>query len=243
MTTLRNATLLFIVFLEVIPATHESADFSTGTGVIGTITGSGNLLLRGITVREVGTVFAGDNIRTGDKSQANLIFANGNRVQLASNTSFVTSRKNQIVQVSLISGEIAFSTSKSPATIVCGDYQIAPEPNSSGGVAMVNADFAAVRVATGRVTLKNIKDKSVVVLSSGSEHILSLRTGQPKGAPVQLASTMPTRIPAGQQGKVAGKGPNWVLWGTIIVGAPAAAAIIAYEVTKCERASPSAPCQ
>ncbi len=242
MTMLRNATSLFLILLlEVIPITLASADLSTG--IVGTITGSGTLLLRGVGVRQVGTVFSGDNIQTGDKSQANLIFANGNRVQLASNTTFVTNRHIQIVQVSLISGEIAFSASKSPVTIVCGDYQIAPEPHSSGGVVIVNADFAALRVATGSVTVRNIRDKSVVVLSSGSEHILNLRTGQQPGPLVQLASTMPTRIPAGQQGKVGATGVNWALWGPVIAGGAAGTVIIVYEVTKCKQASPSAPCQ
>jgi ferric-dicitrate binding protein FerR (iron transport regulator) len=220
-----------------------SADFSTGT-VVGTITGAGNLFLRGIEIRQVGTVFNGDNIHTGDRSQANMIFANGNRVQLASNTTFVPSRNNQAIQVSLVSGEIAFSASQSPVTVICGEYQIAAEPNSSAGVVIINADFAAVRVATGKVRLRNVKDKSVVVLSPGSERILSLKTSQQQGQhPVQLATTMPTRIPAGQQGKAGATGINWTLWGPVIAGGAAAAGIIAYEVTKCTQASPSAPCQ
>jgi hypothetical protein len=237
------ASLLLTLFLVVIPITLASADFSTGSGTVGTVTGSGTLLLRGIEVRQVGTIFSGDNIHTGDKSQANLIFANGNRVRLASNTTFATNRNNQgIVQVSLISGEMAFSASRSPVTIVCGDYQITPGPNSSGGVAIVNSDIAAVRVATGSVTLRHIKDRSVIVLSSGSEHILNITPGQQRH-PVQVASTMPTPIPAGQQGKASGTGVHWALWGPVIAGAAAGAGIIAYEVTKCTQASPSAPCQ
>ena len=244
MTVLRNATsLLLILLLEVIPITVASADFSTGTGIVGTVTGFGTLYLRGIAVRQAGTVFSGDIIQTGDQSQASLILAKGSRVQLASKTTFVTNRNNQIVQVSLIAGEIAFRASKSPVTIFCGEYQIAPEPDSSGGVAIVNADFAAVRVATGRVILRNIKDKSVVELSSGSEHILNLRTGQQQGLPVQLASTMPTRIPAaGQQGKIGVTGVNWALWGAIIAGG-AEALIIAYVVPECTKvATLSEPC-
>jgi ferric-dicitrate binding protein FerR (iron transport regulator) len=243
MPVLRNATsLLLIVLLEVMPITLSSADFSTGAGILGTITGSGAVLLRGIGVREVGTVFSGDNIHTGDKSQAHLIFANGNRVQLASNTTFVADRKNQVVQLLLISGEIAFSASKSPVTIVCGDYQIAPEPNSSGKVVIANADFAAVRVATGSVTLRIVKRKSTVVLSSGSVRILNLRTGQQQEPPVQLASTMPTRLPKPQLGRV-GPDVNTLLWGAVIVGGVAAAVLIPYELTKCTKASPSAPCK
>lgn len=237
---LRNATsLLLILLLAIVPITLASADFSTGT-VVGTITGAGNLLLRGIEVREVGTVFSGDNIHTGDGSRANLIFANGNRVQLAGNTTFVTSRNSQALQVSLISGEIAFNASRIPVTVICGEYQIAPEPNSSAGVLIVSADFAAIRVATGKVKVRNIKDKSVFVLSPGSERILSLRANQ---QPVQVASTMPIPIPAGQQGKATGTGINWTLWVPVIAGGAAAAGIIAYEVTKCKQVSPSAPCQ
>jgi FecR protein len=244
MTVLRIATsLLLILLLEVTPIPVASADLSTGTGIVGTITGFGTLYLRGIAVRQVGTVFSGDNIQTGDQSRANLIFANGSRVQLAGKTRFVTTRNNQVVQVSLIAGEIAFTASTTPVTIVCGEYQIAPAPGSSGGVVMINADFAALRVANGRVTLRNPKDKSVVELSSGSERILNLRTGQQQASPVQLASTMPTPIPAGQQGQVGGKGINWALWETVIGGAAVAAVVIAYEVTKCTQASPSAPCK
>jgi hypothetical protein len=244
MAMLRNATsLLLILFLAFIPITLASADFSTGTGIVGTISGSGTLLLRSTEVRQVGTVFSGDNIHTGDKSYATLIFANGNRVQLASNTTFVTSRNDHIVHVLLSSGEIAFSTSKSPVTFAWGDYEVVPEPNSSGGVVIVNADFAAVRVATGNVTIRNIKDRSVAVLSPGTEHILSLRTSQRYVSPVQLASNTPTRIPAGQAGKASGTGINWALWGPVIAGGAAGAAIIAYEATKCTQASPSAPCQ
>jgi len=240
---LRNATaLVLMLVLEIIPITLTSADFSTATGSLGSVTGSGTLLLRGIGVRQVGTVFSGDSLRTGDKSHANLVFADGNRVQLASNTTFATNRNNQVVQVLLTSGEIAFKASKNPVTIVCGDYQIVPEPDSSAGVTILNADFAAVRVATGSVALKNIKDRSVIHVSSGNEHILKLRTGQ-QPAPVQLASTMPTRIPAPQAGRAAGKEINWALWGPIIAGGTAGAIIIAHEATKCTQASPSAPCQ
>jgi hypothetical protein len=240
---LRNATaLVLMLVLEIVPITLTSADFSTGTGSLGSVTGSGTLLLRGIGVRQVGTVFSGDSIRTGDKSHASLVFADGNRVQLASNTTFVTNRNNQIVQVLLTSGEIAFKASKNPVTIVCGDYQIVPEPGSSAGVEILNADFAAVHVATGSVTIRNIKDKSVVHLSSGNENILNLRTG-PQPGPVQLASTMPTRIPAPQAGRAAGKEINWALWGPVIAGGTAGAIIIAHEATKCTQASPSAPCQ
>jgi FecR protein len=243
-TVLRNATsLLLVLLLEALPMTVASADFSTGTGIVGTITGFGTLYLRGIEVRQAGTVFSGDTIQTGDQSQASLVFANGSRVQLASKTTFVTNRNNQIVQVSLIAGEIAFRASKSPVTIVCGEYQIAPEPNSSGGVAIVSAEFAAVRVATGKVTLRNIKDKSIVELHSGSEQILNLRTGQQQGPPVQLASTMPTRIPApGQQGKVGSNRVNWALWGVIIAGG-AEALILAYVVPECTKVPTlSQPC-
>jgi hypothetical protein len=243
-TVLRNATsLLLVLLLEAIPITVASADFSTGTGIVGTVTGFGTLYLRGIEVRQAGTVFSGDIIQTGDQSQASLIFANGSRVQLASKTTFVTNRNNQVVQVSLIAGEIAFSASKSPVTIVCGEYQIAPEPNSSGGVAIVNTDFAAVRVATGRVTLRNIKDKSKVELYSGSEHLLNLRTGQQQGPPVQVGSTMPTPIPApGQQGKAGKTAVNWALWGVIIAGGTEAI-ILAYVVPECTKvATLSQPC-
>jgi len=237
---LRNATsLILISFLGVIPITLVSADFSTGTAILGTITGSGTLLLRGTGVRQVGTVFNGDNIHTGDKSQANLIFANGTRVELASNTTFTAKQNNQFLQLSLISGEIAFSASKSPVTIVWGHYQIVSEPNSSGGVAIINAEFAAARAATGSVTLRNIKDKSVVVLPPGSEHILNLTSHQQQRLPAQLASTMPTQIPAGR----GGGGINWTFWGPVIAGGVAGAIIIGYEVSMCTQASPSAPCR
>jgi hypothetical protein len=244
MTTPRNAAAFVLVLaLALIPITAISADFSTGTGILGTITGSGTLELRGTEVRQVGTVFSGDRVHTGDKSQANLFFANGNRIQLASNTTFVTNRNSQIVQVSLLSGEIAVKASKSPVTIVCGDYQIVPEPDSSVGVAILGADFAALRVATGSVTARNIRDKRVIVLASGSENILNLRTSQQQPTPVQLASSMPTRIPAGQQGRAAGRDVNWALWGPVIAGGVAAAIIIPHELGKCTQASPSAPCQ
>src|SRR6478672_10894504 len=115
MTMLRNATSLILTFLlALIPIPLASADFSTGTDIVGTVTGFGTLYLRGIEVRQAGTVFSGDTIQTGDQSQASLIFANGSRVQLASKTTFVTNRNNQVVQVSLIAGEIAFSASKNP---------------------------------------------------------------------------------------------------------------------------------
>jgi len=243
MTVLRIATsLLLILVLEFMPVTVASADFSTGTGIVGTVTGFGTLYLRGVEVRQAGTVFSGDTIQTGDQSLASVIFANGSRVQLASKTMFVTNRNNQIVQLLLTAGEVAFNASKNPVAVVCGDYQIAPEPYSSGGVAILNADFAAVRVAAGRVTLRNIKDSSVIELTSGSERILNLRNAQHQ-PPVQLASTMPTRIPAaGQQGKIGVSGVNWALWGVIIAGG-AEALIIAYVVPQCTKvATLSEPC-
>ena len=93
-----------------------------------------------------GTLFLGDTITTQRDSRGDLIIADGSKVELFNNTQCVVKDNNQHITVRLMAGNIGFTASRKPVAIVFSDFELLPEPGTTGGVAFLGTDFAGIRI-------------------------------------------------------------------------------------------------
>jgi len=243
----RSITALLLVFFLMIPAMPISAAESSSIAeVLGSVSGAGNLQLRGVAVDHEGTLFAGDDLRAGVKSHAKVILKNGSKVELFSDTRCVVSRVNQGIELNLLSGNLGFATSKAPVSIHLGPYEVLPQPGTTGGVQLFGGDFAGIRVISGgSVHVRNVRSGKTMQIAAGDVQFVNVRTEEMNVPLAQVAAAVPLPIPStGQQNPPqnpqapATRAVNWAVWGPIIAAIGAGTAIIVYEATKGE-ASPS----
>ena len=237
----RPGTALLLVFFLVISTTPISAaGLSSRTEVIGTVSGAGNIQLRGVSVDHEGSLFAGDNLGTGTKSYARLIFKNGSKFELFSDTKCVVNQQNQGADVRVLAGNLGFAAGKAPVAIHVGSYEVMPQPGTTGGVAFLGGDFAGIRVISGgSVRVRNLRTQQTVQVGAGDVQIVDVRTEKMNVPLAQVASTVPVPIPANSQQNPTpaptarpNEGINWAVWGPVIAGIGAGGAIIIYEATK-----------
>jgi formiminotetrahydrofolate cyclodeaminase len=194
----RAATAVLLALgLLISTAPVSAADLSTRSA-IGSISGTGSVQLRGVSVNNEGTLFSGDQVQTGRKSYAKVILVDGNKLEISSDTQFVVNRDGGNSRVGLSSGNMAFTASKKPVAIVIGGYEVLPKVGASGNVAFVGTEGAGIRVLSGDVTVRQITTKKSFTVTSGTERILNLKTGRVDQPLVQVASMLPPSLPSTQ---------------------------------------------
>ena len=238
------AVIVLVVSLVLSSTPISAADFSGRNAILGSLNATRPVQLRGIPVAS-GTLFPGDQISLDANSQADLVMTDGNKVQLFANTRSKVSRIDNTTQIIVTAGNIGFSASQKPLAVVVGAYEVLPQAGATGGVAFLGGDLVGIRIVRGSVWVRNVTTKARVQVTAGQVHLVNLKTQQAV-SPVQLASMAPPSLPqtprpgqtqpAGQTSQ----GINWALWGPIIGGIGAGAAIGIYEATK-SNPSPSKP--
>src|SRR5215470_8947345 len=152
------------VFFFVSTISTFAAEVPAEISRIGTITGFGELEVRGIPML-FGNLADGDHIRTGTGSYANVFFVDGNRIELSDRTDLVVTKTGkQDVQLRLTAGRVSFTASNDHLRITLGRYEVQPTADSSGTVAALG-NFADVRITAGTVKLRDSEEKKTSKIS------------------------------------------------------------------------------
>ena len=236
----RTLSLLLASVLFMSAALISAADFSSRT--VGSVQGFGNVKLRGVSLAGEGTLFPGDAITTGAGSRGDLVLADGSKVELFDNTQCVLKDGSPHITVRLMAGNLGFTASKKPLAIGFSDFEVLPEPGTTGGVAFLSRDFAGVRVMTGSAVVRNLITGRSLKVSSGSVQIVDLKTTELKLPIAQVASTVAPPLPSGApvpQAAPAGGGISPKTWAVIGAGVGAVTVTAIYFAVR--NASPSKP--
>ena len=225
--SLRAVLSLALVLALLVSALPVSAAELTRANPLGSLSGIGNVELRGVRTNQEGTLFAGDHVRTGEKGYAKVSLINGNRIELDQNTEIILIGDGKSAQLSLSAGHFGFTMSNNPLTIVIRGVRIEPRANSKGYVSSVGNGFATVRVASGSVMLRNTETKSSVVLTGGSERMINLKTQETSESLGQMVSSLPASLPSLPTSQQPGPKSNKAKWIAIAAGAGGAAIAIA----------------
>jgi hypothetical protein len=235
----RNLTSLLLVLLLVfatMPAPVSASNIPSPTSSLGSVSGTGTVEVRGVAVRQEGTLFPGDRVRTGSKSYAKVILVNGNKVELSSDTAFTVNRANQEIRLEVTSGGVAFTASQNPIAIVIGKYEIVPQAGSSGTVAFTGSNLAGVHMLKGSAILRDMTNKASVSVSQGSERLVSLPTVQAGALMAKVASAGPVPLPQAAAGGAAAASTTagmstleWVALAGILGGVGASVGVLVTE--------------
>jgi ferric-dicitrate binding protein FerR (iron transport regulator) len=217
-----------------------AADFSS-LKAVGSVRGVGNVQLRGVSVAGEGTLFVGDTITTGTKSRGDLIIADGSKVELFNDTRCVVKDGKQQIIVRLLAGNLGFAAAREPIAIAFSDFEVFPEPGTTGGVAFLGTDFAGIRVMNGSAVVRNLITGKSLKVAGGSVQIVSLKTAEMNKPIAQVASTaspaLPSRAPMPQVAPGGGLTPTQ--WGLIGAGVGAVTVTAIYFAVR--NPSPSEP--
>jgi len=235
----RALSLLLAWVLFMSPMLISAKDIASRRAV-GSVRAAGNIQLRGVSVAREGTLFFGDTIATGTESRAELIIADGSKVELLNNTQCVLKDDNQHITVRLIAGNVGFAASRNPVPIAFADFEILPEPGTTGGVAFLGADFAGIRVMNGGAVVFNVTTRKSSKVSRGSVQIVNLKIAEMNKPIAQLASTATPSLPSNAPMPQLPAGGGLTLQRALIIaGIGAGAATAIYFAVR--NASPSTP--
>jgi hypothetical protein len=204
-------------------------------------------------------MFAGDQIHTGPKSYAGIAMNNGTKVQLVSDSDFVVTSSKSGERGVLNSGSLSFAASQKPVAFAMGGFEVRPAPGASGVVSFIGSDFGGVRATAGSMTVVDQKTQKSMVVQSGTDRFINLKTGQmnvalPTGnatasAPVRMAAVQPGTPSqgggAGGAGGGGGAGLTTAAWVGIIAAIAGGVTALAIVTTGCDEdltASPAKRC-
>jgi hypothetical protein len=256
--SLRAICASALILSMVISTTSLSAaEVASSDKIVGSVRARGVVQLRGMPVKNEGTVFQGDEVRSQDKSQADVMLADGNKIELFANTGSKISRSNNVTHIDMSAGNMGFFASSKPFVVSVGAYEVLPQAQARGGVAFLSDDLVGFRAMSGNLRVRNITTNTQVDVTAGKVYVVSLKKQQEIN-PVQLASmappSLPTTLPQGQRPPDPAQQPagqtrppdtsiNWKLWGPVLAGIGAGSTVAILEATKCDSsASPSKPC-
>jgi hypothetical protein len=195
-----SSVLALILVLSTMPL--SAADFQSPVGNVSVV---GNVKVRDVLLHGETTLFSGDRISTGNGKSFAKVVVKGNRYELLNNTDILVSETNTRLNTRLTAGAAGFEASSNPAVITVADYDVLPGAGSRGVVAIVNPEYAGVYVSSGTVTLQQRSNKKSIVISTGTDRLINLKTGQMQATPIaQLASLKPSALPAAAQGPTGG---------------------------------------
>ena len=142
--------------------------------LIGSVSASGPVELRGVAISREGTLFSGDTLRTRLGSYASVALAGGQRIELGNETDVRVDADESAVQIAMNSGSLIFSSMGSRAmSIDVGEtgYEILAAPGAAGDVQFLAGNEVGVRATSGEVTVRSPAGETVV-FDAGSSGIL-----------------------------------------------------------------------
>jgi len=176
----------------------SAADFSSARPVLGSVSAVGSVYLRGVGISQEGTLFPGDSIRANEKGYAKVLLGTGSKIELMQKTDLTVNRDSQGVKIAMNTGTIGF-TAHSPLRIDVAPFEVTATDDASGNVAIMSSATAGVRAINGKVTVRNLKTSESFVIMKGQEQLLGLQGGVHAPSLAEVASNVPTPIPAPRQ--------------------------------------------
>jgi hypothetical protein len=175
----------------------SAADLYKPKPILGSVSAVGRVEVRGISIIEEGTFFAGDSIKSLDKAYAKILLRNGSKLELAEKTEINFSPEGQLVQIAMNAGTLGFSSLSNSVRINVQPYEVLGTADSVGNVS-VTQNAASIKSLKGRLTVRNLKTKETYVISSGQDRLFGL-DGSKRTSLGEIASTVPGPIPAPRQ--------------------------------------------
>jgi len=227
-------TLLFSTLLITMPV--SAAELATSRTSVGSVSGVGPVSLRGISIPQEGTLFDGDILQVGYKGYAKVTLVAGHRLELDANTQISVHQSATNVVIRVNSGNVAFiRTGTSVLMLQIGPYEIIPESNAAGSVALIGKEALGLRGMRGKMAVRQTTLRTSSIVTEGQERILTF-TGQSSAPLAQIASTAPSPIPAippaPQGASPPGRGLSTGGWIAILATVGGAAAAIAVLATR-----------
>src|SRR2546426_5695704 len=181
------ATLVLTTVFVTMPV--SASDFSTKS-VIGSVSGIGQVELRGVGISQEGTLFAGDRIRAGQKGYAKVLLGTGTKIELSEKTDVNVNRDAQGIKIAMNTGTLGFTTS-APLRIDVLPFEVTATDGAAGNVAIMSSNTAGVRAINGKVTVRNLKTSESFVLTKGQERLFGLKDGKHVPSLAEIASNVP----------------------------------------------------
>jgi hypothetical protein len=166
----------------------SAAEFAP-KGALGSVSAVGNVQLRGITISQEGTLFAGDSVRANEKAYAKVLLHNGNKIEVGEKTEITV---NEGV-IALLAGNVNFS-GRNPVRIAFEPFEITAT-DAAGNISVNAGTAAGVRSLNGTVTVRNKKTQQSYVLTKGQERWFGLNDGSAPKPLAELASAVPDAVP------------------------------------------------
>src|SRR2546428_13629343 len=117
----RIVALALVLTTTLITMPLTAADLSTQKPM-GSVSAVGSVQLRGLSISQEGTLFAGDIVRSGDKAYAKVLLRNGSKIELAEKTEVSVKPDNQGVLIAMNTGTVGF-TAASPLRIAVQPFE------------------------------------------------------------------------------------------------------------------------
>jgi hypothetical protein len=195
--TTRSILSLLVLSALVIPAvTIVAADVSPSNRIMGSVSGVGDVQLRGTSLADSGTIFSGDHIQTGNKAYASVTLSSGTKAELGFDTEFVVSQgTDAAIHFGLMRGTLGFATSRNPLTISIDKYEATPIAGSNGTLRFHGTSTAGFSVTKGSLTVRDTKSKQSIVFPKGT-YLLDLKGTGPIAQLVSTLPTLPSQPPA-----------------------------------------------
>jgi len=254
---------MLVTLLVITSVPIQAGELTGRDSILGSVRAVGTVQVRNVAVTRETTMFAGDQIHTGPKSYAGIAMSNGTKVQLISDSDLVVTTTKSGERGVLNSGTLSFAASQKPVAFAMGGFEVRPAPGASGVVSFIGSEFGGVRATTGSVTVVDQKTQKSMVVQTGTDRFINLKTGQmnvalPAGsgtsAPVRMAAALPGSAAGGAgaaQGGAAGGGGGGgaglttAMWVGIIAAVAGGVTALAIVATGCDEdlsASPAKRC-
>jgi hypothetical protein len=187
--------VVLVFVMVVMTAPLSAADLNT-RHVLGAVSASGTVELRGITISRDGTLFSGDSLRSSAKGYAKVSLDGGRNIEVGEKTNLTFSREANVVHIAMNSGTIGFSTtSKDPLTIDVNPYTIVASHAGTGNVAFLDSKSIGVHVTDGSVMVTNKAAGTSFQVTRGQERLFALNNAKPTIGLDEASDGIPSPLP------------------------------------------------
>jgi hypothetical protein len=233
--TTRSILSLFVISALVIPSvTIVAADVSPSNRILGSVSGVGDVQLRGTPLAALGTIFSGDHIQTGHKTYASVTLSSGTKAELGSYTEFVVSQgSDAATHFGLMSGTLGFATSRNPLSISIERYEATPTAGSNGTLRFYGPNAVGFSVTRGSLTVRDTKSKQSIVFPSGT-YLLDLKGTGPIAKLVSTLPTLPSQPEPQPQPQASSSKTTTIVAGVAGFGTLIIAAIVGSRREECD---------
>src|SRR5262245_11240482 len=151
----------------------SAAELAGTRTTLGSVSGSGLVSLRGVSMLQEGTLFDGDILEVGAKGYARVMLVAGHRLELDASTKISIRQTDENISIQVNSGNVAFTRADNAALLIsAGPYEIRPARGASGSLALVGKDSVGLRSIKGTLAVRQTTSKVTYSVAQGEERIL-----------------------------------------------------------------------